>query len=328
MTATPITLRPLWQADISALTELYTAVEAVEQTGEHYSEEDLEEEFANPELVLGKDVIGAFGGDELLGCASVLLRGAGGDGGDEGDARVVYAHGMTHPAHRGSGIGTLLVGATLERAREIAQDVGTVRLMAEAKAGNVDQVGLLEGAGLTPSKWNFVMRHQLQALPAPAAVPGYRVRTYRPEDAEKLRRTHNETFAANQDFTAWDAGEWDQWVTGSRNFRPGLSYLVVPEEDDGEIAAYLQTNEYDAVLQATGKREAWVARVGTAPAHRRRGLADLLLRHALDAYGAAGFDYAGLDVDSMHPTGALGLYERSGFVTDHATVQFETRVSS
>ena len=79
---------------------------------------------------------------------------------------------------------------------------------------------------------------------------------------------------------------WQQWVSGSRNFRPELSLLL--RDDEGAVAAYIQTSEYDAVLEATGKRDAFVAKVGTVPEHRRRGLASLLLRIALDRYRQRG----------------------------------------
>jgi ribosomal protein S18 acetylase RimI-like enzyme len=79
------------------------------------------------------------------------------------------------------------------------------------------------------------------------------------------------------------------------------------------VVAYIQSNEFDAYFEATGKREAYVAKVGTRREHRGRGVAGTLLRHALVRYREAGFDEASLDVDSENPTGALGIYERAGF---------------
>ena len=107
---------------------------------------------------------------------------------------------------------------------------------------------------------------------------------------------------------------WSQWVADSRNFRPALSLLVRGPE--GDVAAYLQTSEFDAVEEASGIKEAFVAKVGTLEQHRRRGLASTLLQEALRRYREAGFVRAALDVDSENPTGALGVYERVGFVVD------------
>jgi len=67
-------------------------------------------------------------------------------------------------------------------------------------------------------------------------------------------------------------------------------------------------------------REAYVGQVGTLRPWRRRGLAGLLLATALAAAGSEGYGRASLTVDSSNPTGALGLYERAGFVVDHTSV--------
>ena len=115
---------------------------------------------------------------------------------------------------------------------------------------------------------------------------------------------------------------WSQWVWDSRALRPGLSLLA--RDEAGAIAAYLQSSEYDAVAEATGVREAYVAKVGTSPEHRRRGLAGALLRLALERYREDGFDRAALDVDSENPTGALGVYERAGFRTDQRWTNYRS----
>ncbi len=109
---------------------------------------------------------------------------------------------------------------------------------------------------------------------------------------------------------------WRQWVTGSRSFRPEHSYLVLDPGRAGRIAAYVQTNEYDAYQRVTGRREAYVSKVGTRREYRGRGLATALLQHCLRAYREAGYDEAALDVDSANPTGALGVYHRAGFVIE------------
>ena len=62
-----MTLRPLTTADIPALAGHLAAVEAVDRTGEHYNEDDLVEEFANPDIQVGKDIVGAFDREMLVG---------------------------------------------------------------------------------------------------------------------------------------------------------------------------------------------------------------------------------------------------------------------
>src|SRR4051794_1821667 len=105
-----VTLRPLTREHIPAWAGLLAAIEAVDRTGEHYSAADLEEEMANPELEVGKDFVGAFDGDALVGYFSILPRGEA-----EGHFKV-HVQGSVLPARRGQGIGTRLVEAMLARA--------------------------------------------------------------------------------------------------------------------------------------------------------------------------------------------------------------------
>lgn len=92
--------------------------------------------------------------------------------------------------------------------------------------------------------------------------------------------------------------------------------------DGEEVAGYLLSYFYAADAEATGVREAWVGQLGTRPPWRRRGLASMLLAAALAGYRDAGYHRAALGVDSENASGALGFYERLGFVVDHRSVSW------
>lgn len=151
----------------------------------------------------------------------------------------------------------------------------------------------------------------------PSVVPelpsGYTLHTWEGIDRDEIRETHNQAFVGHHGFTPWSAEMWGQWVADSRALRPALS--LAARDQEGTIAAYVQTSEFEAVAEAIGVREAYVAKLGTGEQHRRRGLAGVLLRAALERYRHEGFDRAALDVDSENPTGALGIYEGAGFRT-------------
>ena len=305
-----LALRPLTTESIPAWHELLVAIEDVDRTGEHYSQEDLAEELANPDIEVGKDVVGAYDGARLVGYFAVLPRGE-----SEGHF-TIHVEGAVRPDRRGEGVGTTLVAAMLRRAEEAQVQKGhglPGRLMAKGMSADTAQQTLLAGVGLLPSRWTVVMRAVLADVPPPAPVPdGYRIRAYDPSMAPAMLAAHNRAFVDHPEFTPWTETMWKQWVTQSRAFRPGVTYVVTQDGSD-DLVAYVQSNEYDAYLEATGRREAWVAKVGTLREHRGRGLAGALLQHCLAAYREAGYDEAGLDVDSDNPTGALGVYERAGF---------------
>jgi len=305
-----ISLRPLTRGDIPGWADLLARIEKVDHTGEHYGAADLEEEMANPEVVVGKDFVGAFDGQDMVGYYSVLPRGEA-----EGHF-MIHVEGSVLPARRGEGIGTLLVAGMVERAAraraEIRPDL-PARLTSVGLTSNLAQGNLLGSAGMRAERWTFVMRTSLDDLPPTRQVPeGYGLRTYDESMSDVLRETHNRAFRDHPNFTPSSENTWKQVVTGSRSFRPQLSFVVVLDGSD-EIVAYLQTAEFDADLEATGRREACVGWIGTLQEHRGQGLATVLLGHSLHAYRDAGYDQAALNVDSENLTGALGIYERAGF---------------
>jgi len=318
-----IRLRPLTRSDIPGWADLLTRIEKDDRTGEHVGVADLEEEMANPEVVVGKDFVGAFDGPDMVGYYSVLPRG-------EAERHfIVHVEGSVLPARRGQGIGTLLVAGMVERAAcvraEIRPDL-PAKLTSGGLTSNLAQGELLGSAGMRGERWTFVMRRPLDDLSPTRPVPdGYGLRTYDQSMADALRETHNDAFRDHPNFTPWSEIRWKQIVTESRNFRPQLSFVVLDGSD--EIVAYLQTAEFDADLDATGRREAYVGRIGTVQEHRGQGLATVLLGHCLQAYRDAGYDQAALSVDSENPTGALGVYERAGFKVESRWTNYFLMIS-
>lgn len=307
-----IELRGLTREDIPAWTRLLAAAQTVDDTGEHYNEADLEEELANPDVELGRDAVGAFDGEDLVGYFLVYARSA------AGDFAKIHVHGTVRPDRRGHGIGTVLVDRMLARADEAHAEKHPhlpARITTSGRTANTGQAELLARFGLVPERWSFVMRVELADLDgAPPVLPdGLRLRTYDESLDAAMMAAHNEAFLDHPDFTPWNDVMWKQWVTDSRSFRPELSFVAVEAQRPNRVVSYVQTAEFDAHFQATGRREGYVGKVGTLREFRGRGLASALLRHSLLAYRDAGLDEAALDVDSENPTGALGVYERAGF---------------
>ena len=307
-----IELRGLTREDIPAWHQLMAAAEAVDDTGEHYNQADLAEEMANPDLEIGKDVVGAYDGDELVGYFLVYPRSA------VAEFAKIHVQGTVRPDRRGRGIGTVLVERMLARADEAHGEKHRhlpAKITTSGRSDDTDQAELLASFGLLPDRWSFSMRVELADVDgAPPVLPdGLVLRRYDDSMAGAMMAAHNEAFLDHPNFTPWNDVMWKQWITESRSFRPELSFVIVEEHRPDRVVAYVQTAEFDAHFQATGRREGYVGKVGTLREFRGRGLASALLRHSLLAYRAAGMDEAALDVDSENPTGALGIYERAGF---------------
>lgn len=311
-----VTLRGLAATDLPALDRLLREVEAVDRTDEHYNLADLQEEWDAPLLDGSRDWIGAFDAADptaLVGATRLFPRAP-------GDAELLtYVTGCTHPDRRDQGIGTMLARALAARVAErhaaLAPHLPAVT-RAEGLSADTAQAEVLAAVGMHPDRYSFTLGvDTLADVPDPGATPdGLLVRGYDPvRDEDALRDVHNEVFRDHPGSSPWTPEDWRGRVLESRGFRGDVTRLVVEADRPDVVVGYVQVEEYDAVQEATGRREAWIARVGTVRAHRGRGLAAHLLRVVLLACRDAGYDRAGLNVDSENPTGALGVYERAGF---------------
>lgn len=305
-----ITSRAIGRDDVPAWRELLETVEAHDDLGEHYSEQDLVEELEDPDLVPG-DLVGSFDGDHMVGFWSAIHHGE-----SEGRMRI-HLQGAVLPSHRNRSLGTLQVAAMVARAERLHATRGPDRpalLMTLGRTDNHAQAQLLADVGLTPERWSFRMDTELAASPPDSEPPaGYRLLRYEPSWDDRMRRAHNDAFQDHPNFASWSSERWRHWVTDSHHFRPELSLVAVSEAEPEVVVAYLQASAFDADFRATGLREAYVGKVGTLREHRRHGLAGVLLRRFLADAEASGYAAAALDVDSENPTGALGVYERAGF---------------
>jgi mycothiol synthase len=304
-------VRAVTRDDAAAVNDLFAAAEAVDRTDEHYNLDDVLEELDNPMIDPTKDWVLVEHHDRLVATSRLIPR-APADG-----ALSMYVEGTVHPDHRRQGIGSMLVPLMVQRGREYArergQDLRPV-LTGDAPSTNTDLAAVFGRAGLRPVRWSFVMVADLDRAD-PSDVPGppagYTLHTWEGLDPDEIREAHNRAFVGHYGWTPWSAEMWGQWVADSRALRPSLS--LVARDREGAIAAYVQSNEFEAVAEATGLRQVYVAKVGTIEEHRRRGLGGVLLRTALERCRQEGFDRATLDVDSENPTSALGIYESAGF---------------
>ena len=123
----------------------------------------------------------------------------------------------------------------------------------------------------------------------------------------------------------WDADAEafrDHWQAGERTEADFASWFGEPDLDtslwrvawDGdEVAASVMTYIWPSENEALGQRRGWLEHISTRRPWRRRGLASALIASALRGLRDAGMTEAALGCDAENPTGALRVYEASGF---------------
>jgi mycothiol synthase len=317
-----IVWRPVEAGDIPAWARLMAAMEEVDKTGEHYDEEDLREEFDDPATGPDDRLSGWIGG-EMVAYAGLRPRRT------VTDYQRIDGEGGVVPSHRGKGLGTELMRWANDRAADLRAERAPkvpARLQFDGDLASPDQVSLFEDNGFEAVNWSAVMRVHLDAEgfdPAPAELPqGLSLHPYDARWSAPTRDAHNDAFQDHWGFVAWDEAMWHQWVDGSKSFRPELSWVVVDDAEPTRVVGYVHSSEWEAYEAATGRREAYLAKIGVRREHRGRGIASAVLRNALRTYRDQGYVESSLYVDTNNPTGAFGLYERAGYVVERRTAAF------
>jgi GNAT superfamily N-acetyltransferase len=188
------TWRPLTLDDAAAYVRLHEEARVADAGQEVMSEEVARHELTDPgcPLVANTLALEAPGGSLA---ASIMvherLQGI--------DSRRIFLWGVTHPAHRGLGVGRAALAGALARADEIlaGEPAALVRVVEAFKDVRLaDAIALHEAAGFRPARWYFDMRRDLrEPLPGMPALRGIRLEPYLAVMAEPVRLAHNEAFA-------------------------------------------------------------------------------------------------------------------------------------
>ncbi|WP_418607956.1 GNAT family N-acetyltransferase [Georgenia sp. SUBG003] len=148
---------------------------------------------------------------------------------------------------------------------------------------------------------------------------------FSPELDDEIRRTHNEVFAdhwGSQPMTA------ESWRRVLRELEPGWSKVALARTSDGseEVAGYALTSRHEHAWANLGFSEGYTELVGVRRAYRGRGVARSLLVGVIEALAADGIESAGLDVDTVNPSGAHGFYERLGYQRQGAQILYTVEI--
>jgi mycothiol synthase len=225
-------------------------------------------------------------------------------------------HGDVAPDQRRRGIGRALLHENLRRARERADEVDdpfpiTVRGFAEIT--EVGQRALLDSEGFTINRWFFLMRRptldDIPEAPLPAGIE------LRPVTPEHHRAIFDAEFEAFRDH--WQPHDYDEAEFESQHKKADIDTdLWVVAWDGDEIAGVVQNWIWRDENERLGVKRGWLEHISVRRPWRRRGLGRAITAESLRRLRAAGMTDAMLGVDAENPTGALGLYERLGFVVD------------
>jgi mycothiol synthase len=314
-------LRPAVPEDIAAVAELVRGAEALDGVPRVLADDELVQDLRAPHLSLDADTRVAVVDGAVVGWSYVWHP----PGQERLDRAELY--GEVAPAHRGTGIGRALLGWSIDRALErLAGGTdgppGVVRV--HAYEWLHDRERLYRRFGFKPIRWHEELLRPLDRLPSASAPDGVAVLPWPDDREEELRVLRNDAFADNWG-PAVGPEQWHDFVTG-HGARPDLSVVAV-DDRSGELIGLSVNQAYPEDEAVTGRRDAWIANLGTRRSDRGRGVASAMIAASLRLFAQAGFTHAMLEVDTANPTGAARLYRSLGFETHLRSITYELRRS-
>jgi mycothiol synthase len=309
-----VELRAATVADVPAVAAMVRRAEAHDRVPRVLSNEELSQELAASHLDPQMDTRVAVRGGELVGWAYVWHPPT-----EVGRDRAELV-GEVAPEHRGAGVGRVLLGWSLARARERLAHVVRVSTYEWLD----DRRRLLRLLGFAEVRWNIELLRPLHHLPAVPVPPGVSLLPWPDDRDEEIRGARNAAFADHWGSTPVDPEGWRDFVRG-HGARPDLSVIAV-DDNTGQVLGLCVNQAYPDDEAVTGRRDAWIANLATVRPARGRGVASAMIARSLTAFTEAGFSHAVLEADAENPTGAVQLYRRLGFEHLYRVVVYEIDV--
>jgi mycothiol synthase len=316
-----IELFPARADDLERLLALHRRAEAHDGVPRVLELEELGDELDGENVVLADDVRLAFVDGELAGYVYTMHIPS-----DVVQERC-YIFGEVEPAHRGRGVGRALLTWGVEHAtaelRTSSNDL--------PKYIRVDSYDYIEAAhrlyasmGFTPVRWFEELLRPLTDLPELRMVDGVDIIAWPDDRDDECRDVKNQAFADHWGSTPTPADQWYQNVRGFGS-APHLS-LVAIERATGRVVGVCVNHRYEADDELLGRRDGWIATLGTLSAWRGRGLGSALVVASLHTFHAAGLTHASIGVDGDNPTGAARLYRALGFELRQRSITHEIAI--
>jgi mycothiol synthase len=281
--------RPPVPADAPAVLELLTARETADMGVADYTLKDVQDEWLVTDLE--NDAVLIEIGVEIVGYGIIHLPGT---------------MGAVAPGYEGRGIGRMLLRWAERRDHALRRTVHRQR----AAAGNRRAKELFLGAGYERVRGFQRLMRPLDAVgEAPAPPTGVKLSALDVEaDARAVHELDAESFASSPDYVPTTFEDFRTHHLGGHDLAPELSILAW--ESDRLVG-------FIVALRREQEAAGYIALLGVAPSHQRRGLGTALLGSAFIGFAAAGLREAQLSVASDNSRG-LRLYEHAGM-----TVKFE-----
>ena len=242
---------------------------------------------------------------------------------EEATGDRVLAHvGWVHPAIRQHGVGTILVGWSESRLRDVSEEHthdGRQVFEAWAEVGEAEATADLIGMSYETTETYAEMRRSLADPIEDHPFPdGLEIRSMTPADRRMVWEADQEAFRDHVGFSPATEADYEEFA-GRRTMVPDL-WKVAFDGDliAGQVLNYVDPAENDAL----GRLRGWTEWISTQRPWRGKGVAKALITESMRMFEEMGMTEVGLGVHTTNPTGAYQLYEGLGYCVTSQTHEF------
>lgn len=303
-------LRTARWSDLEAVAQLiYEVCEADGDTTVAVSPEALKHEWLSPGFRLEQDAFVVETSDgRVVGYEEFF---------NEHEHVKLRTDGYVHPDFQGRGIGTSLLRAVEERARNELPLAGSDwRVTLQSTLDSHDQAGndLHRNEGYHPVRYHWRMEIVLDGPPPTPEFPaGIELRPFiRGEQDVALWQAQNEAFRDHWGSYDMTLEEWKRNCLEDPESDPTLWVIAW----DGHEIAGFSLNRYRMGI-------GWIRTLGVRRPWRKRGLGRAILLQSFGEFYRRGMKTIGLGVDAQNPNGATRLYQSVGMYTASEFVTYE-----
>ena len=273
-------------ADAAAVATLIRAFELDADGEAEATAEDVAADWEELELSRDAWVVETDSGD-LAAHANLARRGD-----------VLQADGYVHPAHRGHGLGGLLIDLTEGAAG--GRD-GFTAIQNGVSLRDPAALRLMADHGYTPARYFWSMGIVLDGPPPPEAPKGVTLDTVAEDDWRQFHAVTEQTFA---DHWGHVPQTYDRWLARAK------------AHPDHDPALWFAATTHGRMIGTANCRlrggRGYVSDLGVLPEFRGHGIGRALLIHAMRAFWERGLPEVRLHVDTANATGATALYTSVG----------------
>lgn len=290
-------IRPPTPDDVDGITAMMLANDLAEAAESDFDADVLRDQWSSPGLELSDDawvIVDPNG--TIVGYANVT---------SDGEAKL-KSWGVSHPAHRGMGLGSALLDRIEARAAKRFEP-GAGALFTAITDADASAEALVRSRGFEHVRTFQHLQIDLDGSPGdPGELPpGIEFRGITPEpDLPRIHAIFVEAFRGEWGYRPIPFQEWLGMEVETPNFDPSLWLLATEREE-----------AVGALSGVVWGDRGWVGELGVRAAWRGRGIASALLRRAFTTFASRGLPRVMLNVDSENSTGAVRLYERVGMRT-------------